>query len=163
MAYVIILTMKQLPQLQSLEGDKKKKTRRPADKVAYARAVAGGKSKTEAALIATGSTTRKSASVAAARIEKDITIQQAVAEAMARQGITLDKAIKPVADGLTAERTVFAGSGEDAIIDQIPDHSVRLKASSMALNLMGAMNKAEGGNTFNFVQVTNVDKDQYAL
>ncbi len=164
----MIVIMNQLPQLQSLEGGKKQKktkkpkVRNPVDKLKFVEARARGLSKTQAAFEASGATTPASAATIGGRLEKDLTIQQAVAEAMQRAGLTIDKVIAPVAEAMQANQTAtFKGT---VYTSDKPDHSVRLKAAGMAQNLMGLTGNNEGsGNTFNFVQVTNVDKDQYAL
>lgn len=155
--------MKQLPQLQSLEGETKKKpkVRNKIDKVKFVKAKIAGMSNTQAAFEATGATTAASAAVQGNRLAKDVTIQQALAEAMAKRGLTLDAVLAPVAEALTANKTVaFDGDLHET---NLADHSVRLKAAGMAHNLMGLTANKEGGNTFNFVQVTNIDKDQYTL
>ena len=73
-------------------------------------------------------------------------IKQAIEQALEKHEITMDAAVKPIADGLKASREIEI-NGE--VVATQPDHSIRLKASSMALKLMGA-EKQEGGNTFNF-------------
>lgn len=72
-------------------------------------------------------------------------IREEIDKALMRHEITMDAAVKPIADGLQAERVTMTENG----VDTSPDHSIRLKASGMALKLMGA-EKQEGGNTFNF-------------
>ena len=72
-------------------------------------------------------------------------IKEAIEQALIKHEITMDAAVKPIADGLHATREIMTTKGT---ISQA-DHSVRLKASGMALKLMGA-EKQEGGNTFNF-------------
>lgn len=74
------------------------------------------------------------------------TIKEAIEKAMEKHNITIDAAVKPIADGLTATRYVGAGeTGFEAV-----DHTTRLKASGMALKLMGAEQKEASGNTFIF-------------
>lgn len=131
--------------------------------LSFIKAKAEGKNNRHAVLAAGITKNVASADVIGHKMNKDLTIQEAVAQALADNGITLHNAIAPIADGLQAEKTVIIGHGEQAMADNVPDHSIRLKASGMALNLMGAMNKNEGGNTFNFVKVIVGDQSEYNL
>lgn len=74
------------------------------------------------------------AAVSMTRELKKANVQEAVQQALVKHGITLDKAIQPISDALEATRQ--SGFGEDAT--EVIDHSTRLKASGMALKLMGA-------------------------
>lgn len=120
-------------------------------------------SPTEAAFEASGATNAHSAATIGGKLSKDVTIQQAVAEALARKGITIDNAIQPIADGLTAEKTVIIGGGDDAFTNQVPDHAIRLKASGMALDLMGARNRGDGGSNIHFHLHANQQQGQYGI
>lgn len=131
--------------------------------LSFIKAKAEGKNNRHAVLAAGITKNVASADVIGHKMNKDMTIQEAVAQALADNGITLHNAIKPIADGLQAEKTVIIGNGESAMADQIPDHSIRLKASGMALNLMGAMNKNEGATSLTFVKVIVGDKTEYSL
>lgn len=75
-------------------------------------------------------------------------VKYAIEKALEKHHITMDAAVKPIADGLQAERITMTEHGADVS----PDHSVRLKASSMALKLMGAEKDTEKPKsiTFNF-------------
>jgi phage terminase small subunit len=66
------------------------------------------------------------------------TIRFAVEQALEKHGITMDAAIKPIQDALQAEKISISGQGDQAFAEVTPDHSIRLKASGMALKLMGA-------------------------
>lgn len=61
-------------------------------------------------------------------------VKEAIDSALAKHNITIDAAIKPIKDGLEATRQI--GFGDDAL--ETVDHTTRLKASGMALKLMGA-------------------------
>ncbi len=65
-------------------------------------------------------------------------VRFAVEQALEKHGITMDAAIKPIKDGLEAEKVSITGQGDQAFAEVTPDHSIRLKASGMALKLMGA-------------------------
>ncbi|RYF61361.1 MAG: hypothetical protein EOO27_02310 [Comamonadaceae bacterium] len=88
-----------------------------------------------------------------------LNVKEAIDAALEKHGITMDAAIKPIADGL--EATKFYGNDDSGHMDA--DHSVRLKAASMALKLMGAENKeAEPkGNTFVFNQNPTFNSGNY--
>jgi len=75
-------------------------------------------------------------------------VKYAIEKALEKHHITMDAAVKPIADGLQAERVTMTEHGADVS----PDHSVRLKASAMALKLMGADKDTEKPNSvvFNF-------------
>ena len=77
-------------------------------------------------------------------------IKAAIEASLVKHGITLDAAVKPIAEALNAERVVIVGNGDQAMAELVPDHNVRLKASGMAIKLMGADKEDGGGNTFNF-------------
>ena len=86
------------------------------------------------------------ASVSMSRELKKANVQEAVQNALAKHGITIEAAIQPIADGLEATRSIPTGDG---FVEGV-DHTTRLKASGMALKLMGADKQEEKGNTFNF-------------
>lgn len=69
------------------------------------------------------------------------TVKSAIEKALAKHKITLDAAIKPIADGLVAK------DKEGSV-----DHPTRLKASSMSLRLLGA-DKPEPTGTYIFGDV----------
>lgn len=75
------------------------------------------------------------------------TVKEAIEQALIKHGITMDAAIAPIADGLGAERDFYDKSGN--FLGNQPDHHVRLKASGMALKLMGAeREQVPAGNIF---------------
>ena len=100
---------------------------------------------TKAALKAYNTTDENSAHAIASENLQKPTIQDAIEKAMVKHEITPEAAIKPIADGLQATRSIVIGDEQYELVD----HSTRLKASGMALKLMGA-DKSEGGNTIIF-------------
>lgn len=87
-------------------------------------------------------------------------VKEAIELALIKHEITMDAAVKPIADGLKA--TKYFEANEDGTATGQPDHSVRLKASSMALKLMGAeKTEDKGGNTFIFSQNANFNSGKY--
>lgn len=63
-------------------------------------------------------------------------IKYAIEQALEKHGITMDAAIAPIADGLKAVK--YYEANDDGSATGQADHSTRLKASGMALKLMGA-------------------------
>lgn len=139
-----------------IKTKKKTLTRR---ELKFVNAKVNGKSNLQAAKEATGTKSDASAGVTGHRLSKEPTIQEAIAHELKRQGISLDVVIKPIADGLDAERDVYNKDGE--WMASSPDHSIRLKSSGMALDLMGARNRDAGGVTVNFVQVAQSERGQF--
>lgn len=73
-------------------------------------------------------------------------VKEALQVALEKHGITIEKATKPIADGLEAmKQNNFTG-------EFTVDHSIRLKAAGMALDVLGAKGEKEKstGNTYIF-------------
>lgn len=86
-------------------------------------------------------------------------IKQAIEQALVKHQITMDAAVQPIADGLKATRGFKADDDGDTV--EVIDHATRLKASGMALKLLGADQKEDGGNTFNFKGNASFDMGKY--
>ena len=125
----------------------------------FVKAKAEGKTGTEAAMIAYDVVDPKTAAVISSENLNKPNIQQAVQESMVRQGIDIDSVVKPIADGLIANKIHLYGDE----VDYTPDHSVRLKASGMALDLMGVKRQSDTNVTINFNQHMTEQKDKYGL
>jgi hypothetical protein len=123
----------------------------------FVKAKTEGKSGTQAYMEAYETNNAKVASVEASRLLAKPSIQEIVQESMERQGVTVDLVVKPIVDGLNANKIHITDSG----IEHSPDHSVRLKASGMALDLMGAKSRGEAGNTTIIFNKGDVVKDKY--
>lgn len=66
-------------------------------------------------------------------------VQSALSDALARQGVTLAKIVKPIADALKAKVvTTFLGR---AFESEIPDHRTRLEAAELGISLHGGLPK----------------------
>lgn len=101
---------------------------------------------TRAALAAFDTTDYATANVMAQELLQKPSIRDSIEAALVRHEITMDAAIKPIAEGLKAEREIFGDDGSRAVAD----HTTRLRASSMALRLLGAdQQEPTGGNVFN--------------
>jgi len=66
-------------------------------------------------------------------------VQSALTEALERQGVSLRKLVKPIADGLKA--TLVTTHRGEAIETDIPDHRTRLEAAELAISLHGGLPK----------------------
>lgn len=122
--------------------------------------IAEGKTRQAAALEAYNASTPEAASSIASNALKKVNVQEALAEAFQKHGITIDAATKPIADGLTAEKVHVVGNGEQAMAEVVPDHATRLKAAGMAFNLMG-VGKQTGDVTINFIKMTQSEREIY--
>lgn len=103
----------------------------------------------------------KVARVNASRVLAKPSVQEAFRAELKRQGITIEAVVKPIADGLKAEKVSIVGNGDQAMAEVTPDHTIRLKSSQMAQTLMGANKNSEtvGGT---FIQINNDMRSKYA-
>lgn len=122
--------------------------------------VENGGNGTQAALSAYDTNDYDTANQIAVENLQKPTVKAAIEAALEKHGITIEKATKPIADGLTASTDFYDKNG--ALVSK-PDHSTRLKASGMALKLMGADQKQDQtqGNTINFINNANFKSDKY--
>jgi len=139
-----------------------KPQRRPLTpkEIKLVRGIAEGKTKQAAAMEAYDASTPEAASSIASNTLKKVNVQEALAEAFRANGITIDAATKPIADGLKAMKTVPNGDGEGGY--DTADHSIRLKAAGMAFNLMG-IGKQSGDVTINFINQSSEQHGIYDL
>jgi phage terminase small subunit len=124
--------------------------------------IARGKTKRQAGVDAGYTGSLETVQVTVSQTLKKPSVQELLAKALERHGINVDAALKPIADGLTAEKVSIVGNGEQAMAEVTPDHAIRLKASGMALNLMG-ISRPAGDVTINFVQASQQQKADYDL
>jgi hypothetical protein len=124
--------------------------------------IVAGKSHRRAALDAGFGVTPESASTLAARELSKVDVQEALQMALQEFGVTPRAVIQVVSDGMSAERTVILGNGDDAFADQVPDHSIRLKAAGLASKLMGIGQQATGSGP-QFTVVINSTRDRYGI
>lgn len=110
-------------------------------------------------------------SVLVSRQVNKVNVQQALQEEFAKQGITIEAIVKPIADGLTATRTVIIrdkgalntdASDNSAFADEVPDHAIRLKSSGMAAQFLG-IGRSASDVTINFITKANEQRDVYDL
>lgn len=110
---------------------------RPNPKLA-AQNRAKGMSKRQALLQAGYS--ESTATKASTRMFERPLVQSELTRALARQNITFDKIVKPIADGLVATKS-FLHNKLGLITTQEPDHLVRLASADRAIDLMGGVPK----------------------
>jgi phage terminase small subunit len=103
----------------------------------FVKAKAEGLTGVAAAQIAYDTTDYNTAAMIASDNLRKPNIQEAVQAEMAKQGITLEAIIRPVKEALEADKVSIVGNGEKAMAEVTPDHSVRLKAVSIASQFMG--------------------------
>lgn len=128
----------------------------------YVKAKAEGKTGVEAAMIAYDTKDYGVANAISGENLKKPSIQQAVQESMARQGLTVDQVVKPIVDGLKADKPSFVDKDGNEHGGGV-DHSIRLKASGMALDLMGARKQGDTNVNISFNQTVKNDKDEFGL
>lgn len=130
-----------------------------AKQAKFVKAKAEGKTGTAAAMEAYG-VDYKSASVIASTNLKKVSIQQALHAEFEKQGITLERIVRPISDALDATKIVTSPTEPDK---EIADHPTRLKASNMAAQFLG-INKqpaVEGG--IHFHQHVEGKKSEYGF
>lgn len=98
-----------------------------------------------------------SAAVSMTRELKKANVQEVLTQALIDNGITIDSAIRPVADGLTATKILRDGTDSGR-----PDHTSRLSAAKTALSLMG-LGKQTGDVTINFIGHAENQRNVYDL
>lgn len=127
------------------------------------KATVQGMNQTQAGLYADPNRTPESARVWANETLRKATVREALHAEMIKQGIDIASVVKPIADGLTAEKVSIVGNGEAAMAEVTPDHNIRIKAAQIAGKWMGLDASEGGGNTYNFINVAKQDKDEFGL
>lgn len=124
--------------------------------------IAEGKTIQKAALEAGYGSNPESASAIASETLKNPKVQDALQMELARQGITIEDVVAPVAKALKAKKIIFHGkeSGE-AFADEVEDVELQLKGHDRAIKILG-FNGKEEGTTNNFIQIINQKADKYA-
>jgi phage terminase small subunit len=127
----------------------------------FVKAKIQGLSNTQAAIVATGTTSVNSAKTLGHRLSTSVNVQEAMRIALERRNLTADRIAGVIDDAMDANKTVAVGEGD---IQTVPDHSVRLKAAGMAATYMGVTKTpADGPTNNNFIQIVANQKNQYGL
>jgi hypothetical protein len=120
----------------------------------FVKGVASGISKREAAKLAGYSGSPETLSVTASEVLKKPNVQEALAIALEKHGLSPDSVVSVVKDGMSATKVNIIrdplGGEDSAFAEETPDHSIRLKAAGMAAQFMGIGKQAtvEGGIHF---------------
>ena len=87
-------------------------------------------------------------------------VKEALHKALEAKGITLDKALEPVAKALNAKKVVQIEG--DFFETEVDDLDMQIKGSDRALKLMGVSSSSDGNTTNNFIQINQTQRDKYA-
>lgn len=127
----------------------------------FVKAKIAGKSGVAAAQEAYGTSYTVSNAIAHENINKP-SIIFALQKAYEKQGMTIDALVKPLADGLKANKVVAIEG--DFFETDVPDHSIRIKAAGMAGMWLGiGRDKDDGNKTINFNITADTHKDKFNL
>lgn len=95
------------------------------------------------------------------KILKKPSVQEALQKELKKQGINIESVVKPIAEGLRAEKVSIVGNGDSAMAEITPDHNVRIKSSQIASKWLGLENQENTGNTFNFINNASFNSEKY--
>ncbi len=112
--------------------------------VKFVEAKARGLNNARAAMEATGTTDLNIASTQASRMLHNVTVKEAIAAELQKQGITMENAIKPIAKALAHD-----------------DVEINLKGSDRYFKLVGAYNNNEGGGSVHFHMHAGGERGEY--
>jgi hypothetical protein len=126
----------------------------------FVKAKAEGKTGVEAAMAAYDTTDYFTANAIAVQNSQKPSIQEALHAEFKRQGITLERIVRPINDALDANKIVTSPTEPDK---EVADHSIRLKASGMAAQFLGVGKQGDGTTNINFINVANTDKAEFNI
>lgn len=127
------------------------------------KATAQGKNRTEAGLAADPNRAPESARVWASNTLQKTTVKEALHREMAKQGIDMASIVKPVKEGLVAEKVAIVGNGDSAMAEITPDHATRLKAVQIASRWMGVDASDSGSVNVHFHAHQAEQREKYDL
>lgn len=102
----------------------------------------------QAAMIATGADNMNLASTQANRMLKNVTLREALDEALYRAGLSMDNVAEVIVEATKATKTVQVG--KKLVVTDVPDHSVRLNAIKAVGTMLADRSDAGGSGTVNF-------------
>lgn len=129
----------------------KREVRRPLKPrdIEFIKAKVDGKPNYEAAMIATGATSEKVGSVQAVRMLENVSLREALNEALYKAGLTIDNVAEVLTDATQATKTVQVGA--ELVVTEVPDHSIRLNAvKAIGTIFADRSGNGDGGSTINF-------------
>ena len=136
-----------------MESNTPKPAKLPIKQIKYVDAIAKGKSKRQAGLLA-GAITEVAADQYSNRMSKNVNVQEALAQSLAKHNINIDTAIAPIGKGLVAiKMNEFTGEITE-------DLGMQLKASDRALKLMG-VGQDKDNFSAQYVQIINEKGSMY--
>lgn len=127
----------------------------------FIKGIVAGKTKQRAVLDAYNVKSPATASVMASEALKRPNVQAALAIAMERHGITLDKAIEPIGKALNATKVQITGQGNETVSEVVEDLEMQLKGSDRALKLMGVGQNKDAAPSVHFHQHIEEKKSEY--
>ena len=130
-----------------MESNTSKPAQLPIKQIKYVDAIVKGKTKRQAGLLA-GASTEVAADQYSNRMSKNVNVQDALAQSLAKHNINIDSSIAPIGKALHAMKmNEFTGEITE-------DLGMQLKASDRALKLMGI---GQDKDTFSaqYVQIIN--------
>lgn len=140
----------------AIDGKPMKKPKLTAKQAKFVQGIAEGKPAYKAALAAYDTNDPNTANVIAVENLQKPTVKEALAPILDKHNINLDTAIAPIGKGLVAmKQNEYTGEITE-------DIKTQMAASDRALKLLG-VNQENTGNTYNFVQVVNKDKEEFGL
>lgn len=125
--------------------------------------VVAGKTKRQAAKDAGYGGSPETLSVRASSVIKKSNVQDYYAELMAKNEITVERALKPISKALDAKKTVVTGDGDNASYNEVDDLDMQLKGSDRALKLLGVSAPENTTTNYNFINVAKGDKVEFGV
>jgi hypothetical protein len=130
----------------------------------FVKGVAEGKPKYKAAQEAYGIVKPNVAGVKASQELRNANVQEALQAELARQGITLEQIIAPVAKALKAKVRVKTIDEDGTYeIGEADDIEMQLKGHDRAVRLVLPRQQDGGTTNFNFINVAGKDKDEFGI
>ena len=127
----------------------------------FVKAVAEGKPKYKAAMEAYDTESMDVANQIAKENLQKTSIQEALQSELARQGITIEHIVAPVAKGLKAKKIVEVEG--DFYESDVDDLDKQMKAHDRALKLLGFKDTSEGGGNVHYHLHQSAQKAKYDL
>jgi phage terminase small subunit len=126
--------------------------------------IVAGKTKRQAAADAGYSGSPETLSVTASEVLKKPNVQEALQAELARQGITLEQIIAPVAKALKAKVRVKTIDEDGRYeIGEADDIEMQLKGHDRAVRLVLPRQQDGVTTNYNFINVAGKDKDEFGI
>jgi hypothetical protein len=126
----------------------------------FVKAVATGMPKYKAAMAAYDTTDMQTASRIANENLQKTPIQEALQSELSRQGLTIEKIVKPLIKGIEAKKTVQIEG--DFFTTEVDDLDAQYKAHDRILKIMGVKDGGDGV-TINIEKLITEQRNQYDI